>query len=361
MTLENSYDVKSLTTPSATGGTITTVGDYRIHTFISSDTFVSNKSMSVEYLVVAGGGGGGRANAGQGGGGGAGGFRTGTIGVIAQSYPITVGNGGSTATPSNGENSVFSTITSIGGGKGGYYNGIAAGTGGSGGGGGQHNGTGAAGTPGQGTAGGNSAVAGLGYGGGGGGGASVAGSDSYGTSGREGGNGGAGTTSSISGTSITYAGGGGGASHGSATNGIPQGGIGGGGNGRYLTTPGANGTPNTGSGGGGGGENVSGGNGGSGIIIIRYLSSYDITATSMTVSPPSENPCRAGICTVEVSVTWTNNNSSLPSSFTPAITASSGTVTTQSSQNLNPGAPITLQFTVSNMTAGTCSICPNPN
>ncbi len=44
---------------SATGGTITTSGDYTIHTFTSSGDFVVSGSGEVEYLVVAGGGGGG--------------------------------------------------------------------------------------------------------------------------------------------------------------------------------------------------------------------------------------------------------------------------------------------------------------
>ncbi len=45
---------------SATGGTITESGGYRIHTFTSSGDFVvSGGSLNVEYLIVAGGGGGG--------------------------------------------------------------------------------------------------------------------------------------------------------------------------------------------------------------------------------------------------------------------------------------------------------------
>ena len=43
----------------ATGGTITESGGYRIHTFTSSGDFVvSGGSLDVEYLLVAGGGGG---------------------------------------------------------------------------------------------------------------------------------------------------------------------------------------------------------------------------------------------------------------------------------------------------------------
>jgi len=62
----------------ATGGTISTCGDYKIHTFTGPGTFtVTNAgnpsgSDTVDYLVVAGGGGGSYDD---GGGGGAGGFR----------------------------------------------------------------------------------------------------------------------------------------------------------------------------------------------------------------------------------------------------------------------------------------------
>ena len=59
----------------ASGGTVTTSGDYKIHVFTSSGTFTVTTagnaagSNSAEYLIVAGGGGGG-----QSGGGGAGGY-----------------------------------------------------------------------------------------------------------------------------------------------------------------------------------------------------------------------------------------------------------------------------------------------
>ena len=48
----------------ATGGTITTVGDYKVHTFLSSSNFVVSQlgtapNNVVEYLVIAGTGGGG--------------------------------------------------------------------------------------------------------------------------------------------------------------------------------------------------------------------------------------------------------------------------------------------------------------
>ena len=97
----------------AAGGGFTVVS-----TFTANSTWTCPAGVTeVEYLVVAGGGGGG-SNAG--GGGGAGGFRTGTgLSVTAGTdYTITVGGGGSQNT--NGNDSIFSTITSTAGGKGGH-------------------------------------------------------------------------------------------------------------------------------------------------------------------------------------------------------------------------------------------------
>ena len=71
--------------PSATGGTITTDGDYKIHTFNSSGSFAVTvgTNANVEYLVIAGGGAGGSG----GGGSGAGGYRYGTGHTMAsQTY-----------------------------------------------------------------------------------------------------------------------------------------------------------------------------------------------------------------------------------------------------------------------------------
>jgi hypothetical protein len=115
----------------ATGGTITTDGNFKVHTFNSSGTFEITKlgaDAVVEYLVIAGGGSGGGYY--YGGGGGAGGYRTATnFSVAQQAYSITVGAGGAgTSGPASGNNyvrgnngsdSVFSSITSDGGGGGG--------------------------------------------------------------------------------------------------------------------------------------------------------------------------------------------------------------------------------------------------
>lgn len=249
----------------ATGGTITTDGNYKIHTFTSSGTLaISAGSGAIESLVVAGGGGGGNSSAGGGGGGGVVHTTPGaTYGV--GSYTVTVGAGGAGSAGGvqgvNGSNSAFDTITATGGGGGGH-NGTAGSAGGSGGGGGsgQAGGSGAAG---QGFAGG-SGFSGAGTdSGGGGGGASALGSNGANSTG---GNGGAGVSKSISGAAVTYGGGGGGGTTG-ATQGT--GGAGGGANGANNAAN--NGTANTGGGGGGRGDGLgSAGTGGSGIVIVRY-------------------------------------------------------------------------------------------
>jgi hypothetical protein len=267
----------------ATGGIITEDSQYWYHTFGASGTFTPKQSLTCDYLVVAGGAGGGASAAndsGGGGGGGAGGFRTSIGGsplsLTAINYPITIGAGGAGGTyPSGagtrGVDSVFSSITSNGGGGGAPYNvNATTGTYGSGGGGGGGiNITASNGTAGQGNNGGNGAQ----FSAGGGGGAGANGTAS--TNGGGGGNGGIGSASSITGLSVTYAGGGGGGAY---NNPAGTGGTGGGGAGgaNGVSQNGTAGTVNTGGGGGGGGGGFStgvrgaGATGGSGIVIIRY-------------------------------------------------------------------------------------------
>lgn len=262
----------------ATGGTVTIVGPYKIHTFTANDTFaIASGSGPVQYLVVGGGAGGGGGvgaggNAASGGGGGAGGYLAGTmIALPGGSLGVTIGGGGSGGSGSgsgtgtrgsNGGNSVLGSITAIGGGGGGAATQVPQ-VGGSGGGG--YQSAGAAGTPGQGNSGGQSGfVTAQSTGGGGAGTAGTNGNPS---------NGGAGLTSSISNTATTYAGGGGGGSTVGFGGNPGSGGTGGGGSGSGSST-GGSATANTGGGGGGAGGNAggapNGGNGGSGVIIVRY-------------------------------------------------------------------------------------------
>jgi len=130
----NVADLQAATFITATGGTILTVGDYKTHVFTGDGNFVVSAVGNPEggpsvadYFVVAGG----AAN-------GAGGFRVSNsaprsgipaptmsplvaapgITLSVQTYPISVGAGGASipAGGSKGSNSVFSTITSAGGG-----------------------------------------------------------------------------------------------------------------------------------------------------------------------------------------------------------------------------------------------------
>lgn len=234
----------------ATGGTITTDGNYKVHTFLTSDNFeVLSGSGDIEYLLVAGGGAGGW---GLGGGGGAGELVTDIENITVGTYPVIIGAGGAGVfhgSGSNGSNSTFNGHTAIGGGGGGTANNNGK-NGGSGGG-----------------AGGNlamiggisTAVDGVGHNGGyttygagaGGGGAATQGIDNNSSSTNTPTLGGDGLTISITGAAVEYAKGGqgGGLSSG-------QGGIG---------------VANTGNGGSGSiVSETAGFNGGSGVCIIRY-------------------------------------------------------------------------------------------
>lgn len=262
--------------PAAQGGTITTSGGYTYHTFTASGTFVANRSLQVEALVIAGGGG---SPDNVGAGSGAGGVITSSVQALPAAYQVVIGAGGAGAggPGSNGFNSSALGLSAVGGGRGGTWTNGAGQTGGSGGGGAGYTGAGGSPTSGQGFAGG-AGSGGPTYGGsGGGGGAGGAGGNavSY-----DGGTGGAGTsafstwaTATSTGVSGAYAGGGGGGSYNPYFTGTYPGGSGGGGGGTgNNSAAGGNGTANTGSGGGGGGPNGGdGGSGGSGLVIIRYL------------------------------------------------------------------------------------------
>jgi len=299
----------------ATGGTITTCGDYKIHTFTSPGTFCVSQlatnptNNNVDYLVVAGGAAGGHNNGGfnAGGGGGAGGMRFSAttycspsplkapagLPVTATGFPITVGGGGAGASigcaqGNSGSNSVFSTITSTGGGGGGtgctsgFEPGASGGSGGGGLGRAPASAPGGAGntppvSPSQGSSGGTGGAHPKRQGGGGGG-FTATGTSST-PDGSIPGNGGAGLGISITGSCVARAGGGGGAAGPQCSNGTAgTGGIGGGGAGANNNQPigGGNGvdatsgTTNTGGGGGGSNAGGSAGSGGSGIVIIRY-------------------------------------------------------------------------------------------
>lgn len=300
---------------------------YNYHICTTSGVFMPSFSGNVEVMVVAGGGGGGMD---MGGGGGGGGYLT------SASYAVTAGTGvtvtvgaGGVGGPSGGTagnninhqywisatqggNSVFGSLTAIGGGYGGssyvgytpnYGNG---GAGGSGGGSTGYVGNGStygAGTAGQGNRGGTGAT----YYSGGGGGAGAQGTDAASAA-----HGGIGILNAILGPSYYWAGGGGGAGYSSGQGG--NGGAGGGGGGANGFATGGSGLNtgdnggggrggtqsnchgghagmNTGGGGGGGAHynrNNYGGNGGSGIVVIRYLKTLG-TSTFGTSSNVNKN------------------------------------------------------------------------
>tara|TARA_R100000231_G_scaffold46731_1_gene40149 strand:- start:1661 stop:3040 length:1380 start_codon:yes stop_codon:yes gene_type:complete len=293
----------------ATGGTITTSGDFKIHTFTSDGTFTIDSAPTpgnnnVSYMVVGGGGGG------SGAGGGAGGFREGKtpatpytaspivapagLPVSIQAYPITVGGGGA-GSPNGyptagtvGSASIFSSISSAGGGFGGVSPspspGGDGGNGGSGGGAGNHpSGSACVGagntppvSPPQGNPGGISSpapAANIGMGGGGGatgngGNGSVGPAPTKGNAGA----GGTGASTEITGSAVARAGGGGGGSQSPSACAAGGGtaGTGGGSAGAQGASAANPATVNTGGGGGGTVGGLAAGTGGSGIIVIRY-------------------------------------------------------------------------------------------
>lgn len=309
------------TLPIASGGTVTNItqngASYRVHSYttVGESTFTVTRGGEVEYLIVAGGGGGGMD---MGGGGGGGGVLSGRTTVSDGTYTVIVGEGGYgapaggggtrtdgavqsdshqfTVSATNGRNSSVFGFTAIGGGFGGssYYGYTPdQGNGNPGGSGGGNSGYSDGGyrdrkpgVPGQGHAGGRG---GPQYYSGGGGGAGGPGISSTAEP-----HGGPGVPNDILGTMYFWGGGGGGSAYSGGSGG--DGGIGGGGGGAIGTafggaglnngangggggnntwaqTPGGDGGANTGGGGGGGSHynrTNKGGEGGAGIVVIRY-------------------------------------------------------------------------------------------
>jgi uncharacterized repeat protein (TIGR02543 family) len=312
---------------------ITNYGIYCVATFktVGSDYsfVVPSGTLKLDYLIVAGGGGGAS------GGGGGGGVLTANDYVVipGTSLAIAVGGGGSGGSGGlsqalaggKGSNSSLKDLIAIGGGGGGSAGaGTATSQDGGSGGGSRFDcdtvpcarwgtlGNAGKGVQGQGNSGGTATISSYGAGGGGGG---AGGTGFNTTQPNVGGNGGPGIASSITGTSTYYGGGGGGGVNAncncSITNGGGQGGIGGGGTGSSYGyaggTLGANanataGTANTGGGGGGVDPEDTGGKpGGSGVVILRWVSTQSqkvLTLNSNTTSvQTSTQYFSAGIAT----------------------------------------------------------------
>jgi len=278
-----------------TGGEIKIDGEWRTHKFIQVGTSSFNIPISLnstaEFLVVGGGGGGGFNFWYCGGGGGGGGFILGNLPLNHGIIPVNVGKGGKGSSRKNsagekGGNSYLGEVIAYGGGGGGSgmmnvdTNEVVSPTSGASGGGGGaqfklRTRNGAAGVSGQGHSGGN----GYGYdtncvyqGAGGGGGA---GSEGMNAISSKAGNGGEGKEY----LGANFSAGGGGGKRCSGGLGPGLGGSRVGGNGGWRNK-GGDAVQSSGSGGGGaaGGEDTSvGGNGASGIIIIRYNSTQSFS------------------------------------------------------------------------------------
>lgn len=263
----------------ATGGTITTDGDWKIHRFNSNANFVADAQITDARIMLQGGGGGGA------GGGGAGGMHReytgititpGTYAIVRGGYGA--GNGSKTGRGGTGGSSTGLGYTSTGGGGGGRNyssNGGSSqdgGPGGNGGGGGAWYSSAHRSYPGVGTdynGGDNQNL----YSATGAGAGSGSRSGVYPASSSNSGNGGAGTSTDIllpaTETSAYYGGGGGGGNY--YYYNTNAGGAGGGGAGKgYYQGNGTAGTHYLGGGGGGCGLSYTGGRGGYGTVIIAY-------------------------------------------------------------------------------------------
>ena len=293
------------------------------------------RTIAVQYVVIAGGGSGGACfQGGCGGGGGAGGYRTnfgagnisGRLSAVEAAMTVTggsalslsvgaggtaqTGNTNSTDIPagSDGSDSTFNTITSTGGGAGGRNDGGHGNNGGSGGGSAGRLGSA---NPGLGTA--NQGFDGgdctldndLAAGGGGGAGAAGAADQTTSGTGNRTAAGGTGIASSITGSSVTRAGGGGASGNSGSCTMSTMGGLGGsGGGGNGASADSANGTAGTANTGGGGGGNLRGcsssnsGAGGSGVILLRTAAGVTARFTAGVVvngtSVSSDNTAVAG-------------------------------------------------------------------
>lgn len=304
---------------------------YVSYQFTSSDTIATNHNLTnVDVIIVAGGGGGQGGSHGWGGGGGGVVVATGLNSITADSYTITIGDGGAGGSSgtswyaSAGSNSSAFGFTALGGGSGNSDGGTGTSEGGSGGGNesstsraaiGYHSTNGTF-TITSGSANynndsttypdvlvyGNSGGGNSGSGNGsspGGGGAGAAGGNGN-NSNYNSGDGGIGIINTFAtGINKYYAGGGGG---GNLHSGLSEGagGLGGGGAGGETLTAevfsnvGVDATANTGGGGGGASANpptttVNGGSGGSGIVILRFALEDNEQPVASVINPKIYN------------------------------------------------------------------------
>jgi len=240
--------VTGLTANTSTTITLRAVNIVGVGPASTGVVFTTLGALTVEAFTVAGGGGGGNKSGNGGGGGGGGGqSQSGSINTAIGTYTATVGGGGGAAGGGGNSSITFggTTVSSSGGGAGGTP--VTAGSGGAG-----STANGAAGSAGQGT--GTPPV------------------------------GGAGIANSFNGTSVIRSPGGcGGTVNPGYLPAFGPGRFGDGGNFDYQGTAGE---ANKGGGGGGAGNLGTGNAGGSGVVIVRYLTSaaVGLTVTGGSVS-----------------------------------------------------------------------------
>jgi hypothetical protein len=265
-----SIDIEDL----PTGGTITTSGSTRFHSFTSSSSLVvpTGFTRTAKYIIVGGGGSGGTGTSGlgannNGAAGGGGGVQSSTsFSMTPDTYTIVIGAGGAGRPPQNnpGNPGVASSAFGVTAGAGQANSSLTGGASGSP----QSN---AGGAPGSFAGGGGGGAGGTGSGGGpnskksGGAGLENANFSLFGAAAQTAGN----VTLTPTANGFFAGGGQGAGSEGSELRSSGGGGSATGG----VTSTGTNaGFPNTGGGGAGGyAQNENSGNGGSGIVIISYV------------------------------------------------------------------------------------------
>lgn len=91
-----------------------------------------------------------------------------------------------------------------------------------------------------------------------------------------------------------------------------------------------------------------------GTITVRKPA--NITATGMTIDPTDcDEPCNS-----TVSITWTNNGGRAQT-ITPAIIVDGIRTPATAPITLAPGNTATVAFSVTGLTEGNHSVCPDPN
>ena len=343
------------------GGEVSVGDAYVTHVFATPGdfTFTASENITADILVVGGGGAGGWVI----GGGGAGGavrHLKGVSLVAGTDYAVTIGAGGDAKTWQTawldggaGGDTTFDTCTAPGGAGGAAWEhgGIA---GANGGGGSKH--SGGAGTFVPATADDHGGYAGGdGINESPGGGAGAMGPGTAGISGGAAGNGGSGYPCDIIGETIVYgAGGGGGAGNSCTVPGTAGSAWAGDGGSREVAVRAGSGVNGTGSGGGGGAWNSGvnpGGEGGSGVVVIRYLA-LSGNSVDPLVTQPVLVSSGAGTLSFTTSVPYLGDGASACDLFAICTPADGGAPETNAIGTVSIASDAAVPFTVSGLAVG---------